>query len=1805
MIAYLQKYDTTVEVPDDADESSLTDLNENFHSYVDQKPSGTQPESVPYNPEVQKFNDPPKPAEPPAPYKPNFYQSVLAPFKLMSGATDKLAAFSESNEGQAFGGKMVEGLSFGLMKPVLEHRLEAQYILNPDYAAAGQIVGDVGSLLMTGGAVKALGLGAKALEVGKMSTSVFAAGERFIPRAIMSAATFGTHSFIKNTIQAFEDGKVDLEQFGKDVLTNTAFGGILGAIGGIANAPTAVASAGGLGFLSSKMHGGDNQEAGLNAAVWAAFETVGSFGRSEQLRMEAINRLKDSMGEYAQAREPGLGEAQARQVAGDFVDHAMRKEGYENAEEIAKSGPENLLEGIEKVNQLVRRGLVPNVQPPGAAELPKLPAPVSPEAEQPAGAPAPAPAPTAVTPVQKAVDFVRGILGLPKAEPAAEAAPQITVKGDTYEEKIQSLKDQGHDISKMPESAFPDDMKDVYHFEQAKGQKAAVGQAVAEITGRLTDLGLKPEEQGAIFDQYGVGKATNLGQPGKLTDLVNTPIEEQYKNAYQALASQRGIEGDRINGRTMEDARKAVDLINGYFNPQSQMVFDFAKAHQDLSDHAVAQMAYDRGLIEEPNNDLLNVEIQKAKQEKIIQPGAGQGKVSASLAPQEPSQTPKDVPATAASAQSPGVAPEKLFPGPEDPSYRSITADPSYVNMRQKAAEIAHRYAQIEGVSLTPEYAQTLFNHIHDLFEPVKNPSVPLAQRMEAAKALQAKYPDIENAFLVMKDQAYSDKTGPAYFDRSVKGQRYLPEQPKTSYSIAGGGTVPRETTPRTPGAAKPAAAAEISSRLKEAATEITDIVIPTHGAPLAAQITRENLGKMARSYDMAEAALEGAKKFFDSRPKEANLDFIDKMERGAEISATERIPKSGGKEIQTLRDIADRLRKLLDDKRAEIQALGTGKMQSFIENYFPHIWDQGEKQVSQTVMKAAKRPLEGSKSFLKKRSIEFTKDGIEMGLTPVSYNPVDLALLKIREMDKYLMAHRTIQEYKKNGLAKYVKIGGEVPEGWTKIDDRVSTVFKSPMVAVKEAYDEKMMSDLNAVAKSIGIDLERSPRMKGEGKKMGDVWGLSMSDSAAPGKPGKIFTRFAGPESALAHELGHQLDHIYGLQAKFLSDPKIDRELTDLANQRISEVAKAKAATQKEYQGEGLAKASNAFKAYVQQPDEKMAAMLEAYIHAPELLKETAPNAYAKLNTFLKSDPKLAPLTEVKPSLVMGVNEGEVYAGGAVIAGHIYAQPDAARIINNYLSPGLQKSTVYQAWRYAGNIINQFQLGMSAFHLGFTSVDASVSKLALSLMKLSRGEPLSAIKDALKVPFAPITNFIRGDELLKSWRGQGKAGIDEVLAEVMASAGGRARMDQFYATRAWEQMKHHFEAGRIIRGALNIPMAIAEMSSKPILEYIVPRQKLGIFADMIQMELNSHPDITHSELRAISQRAWDSVDNRMGQLVYDNLFWNRTFKDLLMGSVRSVGWNQGTVRELGGGVVDSTQMLADLMRGKKSDVTYRTAYLMALPMLMGMVGAIAHYLMTGKGPSELKDYYYPKTGRLDANGLPERIAFPSYMKDIYHYTQAPVQTVLNKLHPSIAMMEQMWANKDYYGTKIRNEDDPVVQQIASEAMFVAKQSLPFSVRNMQKNLQNGNQDMLHTIGPWVGITPAPYDINQTKAEKLAHEIAASHQEIGGRTQEQVDRSRLVADLTRRYRLGDPEAANDAFKAYQAGRISHRQMQEVITNSRLTPLQRMVKPFTLQETERVYKAADDEEKSQIELILRRKEVNQKREFVTPDGNPAE
>lgn len=719
--------------------------------------------------------------------------------------------------------------------------------------------------------------------------------------------------------------------------------------------------------------------------------------------------------------------------------------------------------------------------------------------------------------------------------------------------------------------------------------------------------------------------------------------------------------------------------------------------------------------------------------------------------------------------------------------------------------------------------------------------------------------------------------------------------------------------------------------------------------AGITERTVRPHNAAMALGYEQAREALSAFSGAIERLSEAEQLAFIDAIETGQ--------PAPRG-----LGDAARALRRLLDDTRDEVIALGTGKLEQYIEDYFPHIWQdpKAAAPIIQQVM-GGRRPIHGPKGFLKHRTIPTTADGIAAGLVPVTTNPIDLTLLKIREMRRYIMAERIIAELKERKLLVFVN--GHRPDGLSRIEDRFATVYGP--------------KDIDVPTKLGGATTSGSPTVPSPGRQVMGEW------------------------------------------------------------------------------------------------------------MAPE---------------------------------------------------------PVARVLNNFLSPGLRGNAVYTAVAGVNNVLNQAQLGLSLFHLGFTSVDAAVSQAAAGLQHVvhgaARGDVRRVAHGAQKIATfgaAPLTTWLRGRSIARA--ALSPAGAAPELAALVAQViegGGRVRQDTFYETGAWKHFRQAVRQRRPLKaGGWAVP-AVFDLSSKFIMEVVVPYQKLGVFAQLASRALaDLPPEASQDDVRRVLGRAWDSVENRLGQLTYDNLFWNRMVKDVAQIGVRSVGWNLGTLRELGGGALD-------LARGRGAgadhlELSERASYTLMLPVVLAVMGAVATYLLTGRAPDELQDYFFPPTGRTNVEGNPERIQLPSYMKDVWAYKTHPWETAKHKLSPVFSAVAEMLDNEDFYGDLIRNPDDPVVTQAAQEAAFWRDQLIPFGVRNAQESSKRVVDDRMKVAG-FLGVTAAPRAETRTKAQNQMMTYLGL-KSMGGDTPEKAEVRKASMALTTRAREGTlTEAALDS--AETAGTIT-------------------------------------------------------------------
>jgi len=416
-------------------------------------------------------------------------------------------------------------------------------------------------------------------------------------------------------------------------------------------------------------------------------------------------------------------------------------------------------------------------------------------------------------------------------------------------------------------------------------------------------------------------------------------------------------------------------------------------------------------------------------------------------------------------------------------------------------------------------------------------------------------------------------------------------------------------------------------------------------------------------------------------------------------------------------------------------------------------------------------------------------------------------------------------------------------------------------------------------------------------------------------------------------------------------------------------------------------------------------------------------------------------------------------------------------KVIDTYMQPGFGGQTWFRNIKQVNNVLNSIDLSLSGFHVMGTGINASISKASMGLNQLLTGHPLQAVSSFVQVPTASLEYVFRGNKIMDAAK-KGKITPD---IQNIIDAGGRVQPQVRYQgsglQKALANTIDDINSGKTVSAVLKAPFravgGIINEAAKPIMEYWVPRIKNGALADLIENNIKNAPKgSTPEELRAIKATASDSIDNRFGQLVQDNLFWNKGLKDLLGIGFRSPGWNIGTVRELGLGARD----LLDVKRLLSGQgVSDRAAYTVALPIMTGLLGAAYQYLHTGKGPQQTLDYFWPKTGQVDPKtGKEERVGFPTYMKDVFAFFKDPAQTVLNKASPLLSDIQKQIKGVDYFGKPISDPNANLGTQLRQRLAQEVVSHVPFSISSGVKRLNPNTETTAESL---MGINKAPASI--------------------------------------------------------------------------------------------------------------------------------
>lgn len=492
---------------------------------------------------------------------------------------------------------------------------------------------------------------------------------------------------------------------------------------------------------------------------------------------------------------------------------------------------------------------------------------------------------------------------------------------------------------------------------------------------------------------------------------------------------------------------------------------------------------------------------------------------------------------------------------------------------------------------------------------------------------------------------------------------------------------------------------------------------------------------------------------------------------------------------------------------------------------------------------------------------------------------------------------------------------------------------------------------------------------------------------------------------------------------------------------------------------------------------------------------------------------------------------------------GSYWGPASSARMFNNFVSAGLRgrwkvpytNFSLFDAMKATNGLANRMQLGISMFHGVETMLNSGFSTMAKGLKQgVNEGQIFRGLGNVLKggTFVAPLVEDTwNGAKGLMEYRDPGSTGsiqygqlasdLESARANVITNPQFKIEaMDKFrknFADAGDALLPHSTKAVAGVKASLNLLEAGVETTSWPLMNYLIPRVKIGAFykiANQIHSEFEGAPPETiNMEL----QKAWDSVDNRFGQVSYQNMFMNKIVQDIATLAVRSPGWNIGTIREVGGGVLDAAESAKNLAQGKGLNISNRTAYTGAMVLGTMMVNSIYHYIHTGQMPQGV-DYFFPKDGTKTVQGEDNRVYPKTYVYDFVNLYHDPFHTVEHKAAPDISTLADIVTNQDYYHRAIRDPGSSAPAQAASTLAYMAHQFVPFSFGNLQESTLRNQKSKWE---PFAGVLPAPRWVGRTPAENLAYTYFQGTKASGGQSPAMLEKQKKFVELRNKVASGE------------------------------------------------------------------------------------
>lgn len=527
-----------------------------------------------------------------------------------------------------------------------------------------------------------------------------------------------------------------------------------------------------------------------------------------------------------------------------------------------------------------------------------------------------------------------------------------------------------------------------------------------------------------------------------------------------------------------------------------------------------------------------------------------------------------------------------------------------------------------------------------------------------------------------------------------------------------------------------------------------------------------------------------------------------------------------------------------------------------------------------------------------------------------------------------------------------------------------------------------------------------------------------------------------------------------------------------------------------------------------------------QRFIHAQAMwdtAKQLGLRDFVKLGD--KPGPDMVKLDDSIAKVYFPASSGE----GLVNPGEHYVTQDFGRLLNNYLSKDyVRANTLGKAIVDAKNIATGWEL-FGPFHGVAMSLAAISGNFALGMERafnlgvrnLDAGEFGRGVKEMAGSVMGSRSSFLDGknlqefgDAINRYKNGDGKALTDfsnsdagqkflqhypdaEGLLGDAFMGGLNMKMSQDVKSDIVKGMMENFRNNEYLQAGAKAPFAALNKAMDPLFDNYIPRLKLGMFVKDMSLQLKDRADdilAGKTTREKIARQTVDRIENTFGEMNFDNLFWNRTFKTSMQMLYRSVTWRLGTLRLLKDAVKNQAGNIYEGAVNKEIPrLDPNFGYLAAETLVVGGLSAVIMKTLAGKNPQNVTDILHPQTGDRDSRGKPVRVNVPAYMsRDIPQILSEPSGIFKYATGGNSALVQralESWNNKDFSGSWVANPNDPQYKQFAVKVAHLLPSLM---VSNTMDRLDQEGASRDRKLLAVAGFSPAPKSLDLSAAELQA-----------------------------------------------------------------------------------------------------------------------